>query len=60
MWVGFWDKGGGEEVGRETGDVEKVGLGLTTSILLTLPLQVALKALRATKSSARVRKVGFC
>ena len=55
VWIGLWDKC--EEVGKEKADPEKVSLSVTTSILLTLPLQVALKALRAPKSSERARKV---
>ena len=57
VWIGYWNKGGREEVWREKADPEKVGLSFTTSILLKLPLQVALKALRAPKSSERARNV---
>jgi len=36
VWVGLLDEGGGEWVGREKADAEKVGVNLTTSTLLTL------------------------
>ena len=55
VWIGLWDKGGGKEVRRE-----KVGLGFTASILLTLPLQVALKAPRLSTSSLQSRMVRPC
>jgi len=32
VWVGLWDNGGGEEIGVEKADPEKVGLSLATSI----------------------------
>ena len=56
VWMGLWDKCG-EEAEREKGDLEKVCPSFTNPILLTLPLQVALKALRVPKSSAKARKV---
>lgn len=60
VWVGLWDKGGREEVGSEKVDPEKVSLSFTTSTLLTLPLQVALKALRALTSPERSYGVRLC
>ena len=43
VWVGWWEKGGGE-VGRE-----KVSLGLATSILLTRPLVAGLESISKTQ-----------
>jgi len=51
VWVGLWDKGGGEEAGRDKadGEKEKVSSGLTPVILLTLLFVGGLESTSSTK-----------
>ena len=48
VWIGLWDKGG-EEVGREKTDPEKVGLSFPTTILVTLEFAGGLESTSSTQ-----------